>query len=226
MTRGRDGSAANEAPHVPVLGRPALDFLNVQDGGIYVDGTFGAGGYTRTILAAADCEVIGIDRDQTALALGAGLVEGAKGRLVLVEDRFSRLDIVARDCGYEQVDGVVLDVGVSSMQLDRAERGFSFRLDGPLDMRMSGEGATAADVVNAAGERDLASIIYVLGEERFSRGIARAILRARSEAPIATTGRLAEIVARAVRTKSRETRLMWRLTAAAFLRLRSWVGFS
>ena len=138
MTRGRDGSAANEAPHVPVLGRPALDFLNVQDGGIYVDGTFGAGGYTRTILAAADCEVIGIDRDQTALALGAGLIEGAKGRLVLVEDRFSRLDIVARDCGYEQVDGVVLDVGVSSMQLDRAERGFSFRLDGPLDMRMSG----------------------------------------------------------------------------------------
>jgi len=201
MTRGRDGSAANEAPHVPVLGRPALDFLNVQDGGIYVDGTFGAGGYTRAILAAGHCEVIGIDRDQTALALGAGLVEGAKGRLVLVEDRFSRLDIVARDCGYEQVDGVVLDVGVSSMQLDRAERGFSFRLDGPLDMRMSGEGATAADVVNAAGERDLASIIYVLGEERFSRGIARAILRARSEAPIATTGRLAEIVARAVRTK-------------------------
>jgi 16S rRNA (cytosine1402-N4)-methyltransferase len=184
-----------------VLGRSALDFLNVQDGGIYVDGTFGAGGYTRAILAAADCEVIGIDRDHTALALGAGLVEEAKGRLVLVEDRFSRLDIVARDCGYEQVDGVVLDVGVSSMQLDRAERGFSFRLGGPLDMRMSGEGATAADVVNAAGERDLASIIYVLGEERFSRGIARAILRARSEAPIATTARLAEIVARAVRTK-------------------------
>src|SRR3974390_2755990 len=215
MTRGRDGSAANEAPHVPVLGRPALDFLNVQDGGIYVDGTFGAGGYTRTSLAAADCEVIGIDRDQTALALGAGLVEGAKGRLVLVEDRFSRLDImapdcgsrpggrrrlvlvedrfsrldiVARDCGYEQVDGVVLDVGVSSMQLDRAERGFSFRLDGPLDMRMSGEGATAADVVNAAGERDLASIIYLLGEERFSRGIARAILRARGVASLAPPG--------------------------------------
>jgi 16S rRNA (cytosine1402-N4)-methyltransferase len=201
MTNGRDGSVGPNAPHIPVLGRAALDYLNVQDGGIYIDGTFGAGGYTRAILAAADCEVIGIDRDQTALALGAGLVEAAKGRLVLVEERFSRLDIVARDCGYEQVDGIVLDVGVSSMQLDRAERGFSFRLDGPLHMRMSGEGASAADVVNAASERDLASIIYVLGEERFSRGIARAIVRARSEAPILTTGRLADIVASAVRSK-------------------------
>jgi 16S rRNA (cytosine1402-N4)-methyltransferase len=184
-----------------VLGRAALEYLNVQHGGIYIDGTFGAGGYTRATLAAADCQVIGIDRDQTALALGAGLVEEANGRLVLVEDRFSRLDAVARDCGYEQVDGIVLDVGVSSMQLDRAERGFSFRLDGPLDMRMSGEGATAADVVNAASERDLASVIYVLGEERFSRGIARAIVRARSEAAILTTGRLADIVAGAVRSK-------------------------
>ncbi len=201
MTNGRDGSVGPNAPHIPVLGRAALDYLNVQDGGIYIDGTFGAGGYTRAILAAADCEVIGIDRDQSALALGAGLVEAAKGRLVLVEERFSRLDIVARDCGYEQVDGIVLDVGVSSMQLDRAERGFSFRLDGPLHMRMSGEGASAADVVNAASERDLASIIYVLGEERFSRGIARAIVRARSEAPILTTGRLADIVASAVRSK-------------------------
>jgi 16S rRNA (cytosine1402-N4)-methyltransferase len=184
-----------------VLGRAAIDSLNVHDGGIYIDGTFGAGGYTRAILAAAHCEVIGIDRDQTALALGADLVEEAKGRLVLVEDRFSRLDVVARDCGYEQVDGIVLDVGVSSMQLDRAERGFSFRLDGPLDMRMSGEGASAADVVNTAGERDLASIIYVLGEERFSRGIARAIARARNEAPILTTGKLADVVAGAVRSK-------------------------
>jgi 16S rRNA (cytosine1402-N4)-methyltransferase len=196
-----EGSSTVRGPHVPVLGRAALHYLDVQDGGIYIDGTFGAGGYTRAILAAADCEVIGIDRDPTALALGATLRDEAKGRLVLVRDRFARLDVVARDCGYEQVDGIVLDVGVSSMQLDRAERGFSFRLDGPLDMRMSREGASAADVVNAANERDLATIIYVLGEERFSRGIARAIVRARGEAPILTTKRLADIVAGAVRTK-------------------------
>jgi 16S rRNA (cytosine1402-N4)-methyltransferase len=184
-----------------VLGRAALNYLNVRDGGIYIDGTFGAGGYTRAILDAANCTVIGIDRDQTAIALGADLVERAGGRLTLVEDRFSSLDEIARSCGHDTVDGIVLDVGVSSMQLDRAERGFSFRLDGPLDMRMGGEGASAADVVNAAGERDLASIIYVLGEERFSRGIARAVVKARTAAPIATTRALADIVASAVRAK-------------------------
>jgi 16S rRNA (cytosine1402-N4)-methyltransferase len=184
-----------------VLGRPALDYLNVRDGGVYIDGTFGAGGYTRAILDAANCTVIGIDRDQTAIALGADLVERAGGRLTLVEDRFSNLDEIAWSCGREHVDGIVLDVGVSSMQLDRAERGFSFRLDGPLDMRMGGEGASAADVVNAASERDLASIIYVLGEERFSRGIARAIVKARTAAPIATTRALADIVASVVRAK-------------------------
>jgi len=188
-------------PHVPVLGRQALELLAVRDGGIYIDGTFGAGGYSRAILTAADCNVIGIDRDPRALALGAELMQETSGRLILVQDRFSRLDAIARDCGYEQVDGVVLDVGVSSMQLDRAERGFSFRLDGPLDMRMSGEGPSAADVVNAASERALASIIYILGEERFSRGIARAIVRARAQAPIATTKALADIVAGAVRAK-------------------------
>jgi len=189
------------APHIPVLERQALELLNVREGGIYIDGTFGAGGYSRAILAAADCTVIGIDRDASALALGSELVARSDGRLVLVQDRFSRLDAIARDCGYEQVDGVVLDVGVSSMQLDQAERGFSFRLDGPLDMRMSGDGPGAADVVNVADERDLATIIYILGEERFSRGIARAILRARAQAPIATTKALADVVASAVRTK-------------------------
>jgi 16S rRNA (cytosine1402-N4)-methyltransferase len=187
--------------HIPVLGRQALDFLNVRDRGIYIDGTFGAGGYTRAILAAANCNVIAIDRDPTALAFGAELLKESNGRLTLVQDRFSRLDVLARDCGYEQADGIVLDVGVSSMQLDRAERGFSFRLDGPLDMRMSGEGPSAADVINAADERDLATIIYILGEERFPRPIARAILRARAEAPIATTSRLADIVASVVRAK-------------------------
>ena len=206
MTAGGGGSAVAGGPalHIPVLGAPALEYLNVRDGGLYIDGTFGAGGYSRAILAAADCKVIGIDRDRTAIALGADLVEQAGGRLTLVEDRFSNLDTVAHECGHEQVDGIVLDVGVSSMQLDQAERGFSFRFDGPLDMRMSGEGLSAADVVNAAGERDLANIIYILGEERFSRGIARAIVKARAATPVATTRALADIVASVVRAKPHE----------------------
>jgi 16S rRNA (cytosine1402-N4)-methyltransferase len=203
MTAGGGGPAAAGGPalHIPVLGAPALHHLSVHDGGVYIDGTFGAGGYTRAILEAADCKVIGIDRDPTAIARGAGLFEKAAGRLTLVEDRFSNLDVVARGCGHDRVDGVVLDVGVSSMQLDEAERGFSFRLDGPLDMRMSGAGVSAADIVNAASERDLANIIYILGEERFSRQVARAIVKARTEAPLTTTGALADIVASAVRAK-------------------------
>src|SRR6476660_4387330 len=159
MMAGGGGSAVagGSALHIPVLGRPAVDFLNVRDGGVYIDGTFGAGGYTRAILAGANCKVIGVDRDRHAVVLGAGLVEEAKGRLILTEDRFSNLDAIARDAGHETVDGVVLDLGVSSMQLDNAERGFSFRLDGPLDMRMSGEGVSVAEVVNAASEHDLAN---------------------------------------------------------------------
>ncbi len=201
MMAGRGGSAVAGGPafHIPVLGQPAVEFLNIHDGGIYIDGTFGAGGYTRAILAAADCNVIGIDRDQTAIALSADLVEGEKGRLTLTEDKFSNLDVIAREAGYETVDGVVLDLGVSSMQLDTAGRGFSFRLDGPLDMRMGGEGASAADVVNAANERDLADIIFIFGEERHSRSVARAIVKARSDARIETTRALADIVASVVR---------------------------
>ena len=131
------------------------------------------------ILAAADAQVIGIDRDQSAVALGADLVQAAGGRLTLVEERFSALDGVAAKFGHEAVDGVVLDLGVSSMQLDEAERGFSFRLDGPLDMRMGSDGPSAADVVAQASERDLADIIFQLGEERHSRRVARAIVAAR-----------------------------------------------
>ena len=204
MTAGSDGFAAvvgGPALHIPVLGRPALDFLNVHDGGVYIDGTFGAGGYSRAILAAANCKLIGIDRDPSALALGQPLVETAQGRLMLIEDTFSHLDRVARAAGFDLVDGVVLDLGVSSMQLDTAERGFSFRLEGPLDMRMSGRGASAADVVNAASERDLASIIFLLGEERHSRSVARAIVKVRRAAPIRTTRALADLVAAAVRSR-------------------------
>ena len=204
MTAGGDGFAAvvgGPALHIPVLGRPALDFLNVHDGGVYIDATFGAGGYTRAILAAANCTVIGIDRDQTAIALGADLVQAAGGRLTLIEERFANLDAAAREAGFDKVDGVVLDLGVSSMQLDNAARGFSFRLDGPLDMRMGGEGPSAADVVNAASERDLANIVFILGEERRSRAVARAIVKARSATPIATTRALADIVASVVRSR-------------------------
>src|SRR5439155_15293676 len=167
----------------------------------YIDATFGAGGFARALLAAADCRVIGIDRDQTAIAQGADLVAAAQGRLILVEDRFSNLAAVARACGHDMVDGVVLDLGVSSMQLDEAERGFSFRLDGPLDMRMGGSGPSAADVVAHATERDLAAIIATLGEERHARAVARAIVAHRREAPIRTTRSLAEIVARVVHAR-------------------------
>jgi 16S rRNA (cytosine1402-N4)-methyltransferase len=204
MTAGGGGSwagAGGPALHIPVLGRAALDFLQPRSGGVYIDGTFGAGGYTRAILQKAECRVIAIDRDPSALALGTELAQASPGRLTLVEDRFSRLDAVAREAGHAAVDGVVLDVGVSSMQLDRPERGFSFRYDGPLDMRMGGDGPSAADVVNAASERDLANIIFLLGEERHSRAVARAILRARAQAKIETTRALADLVASAVRTR-------------------------
>jgi 16S rRNA (cytosine1402-N4)-methyltransferase len=184
-----------------VLGGRAVDFLAVRDGGLYVDATFGAGGYSRAILAAADCRVIGLDRDQNAIALGAGLVEASGGRLLLVQERFSALAAVAQSFGHAAVDGVVFDLGVSSMQLDEADRGFSFRLDGPLDMRMGGDGASAADVVAHASERDLAAVIATLGEERHARAVARAIVRARSENSILTTRALADIVGRVVHAR-------------------------
>jgi len=193
--------AGGPARHIPVLGRQAIELLAVRDGGVYVDATFGAGGYSRIILDAADCAVIGIDRDQSAVARGADLVQAADGRLTLVQERFSNLAAVARGLGHDAVDGIVLDVGVSSMQLDEAARGFSFRLDGPLDMRMSNEGPTAADVVSVASDRDLASIIATLGEERHARAVARAIVAARGEAPIRTTRALADIVARVVHAR-------------------------
>jgi 16S rRNA (cytosine1402-N4)-methyltransferase len=190
--------------HIPVLGREAVEMLNPRDGGIYVDATFGAGGYSRMILETEGTRVIGIDRDRSAISGGFDLVDRAEGRLTLVEDRFSNLAEVCAAQGFAAVDGVVMDVGVSSMQLDQAERGFSFRLGGPLDMRMSDDGPTAADVVAKASEADLANIFYIFGEERHSRGVARAIVAARKEAPIATTQALADIVGRVVRSKPNE----------------------
>jgi 16S rRNA (cytosine1402-N4)-methyltransferase len=198
---GQPDAAGGLAHHVPVLVRRVLEHLAPRDGATIIDGTFGAGGYTRAILAAAQTRVIALDRDPSAIARGAAVAAESAGRLTLVEDRFANLDIVARAQGHDAVDGVVLDIGVSSMQLDTAERGFSFRLDGPLDMRMSVDGPSAADVVAAASERDLTAIIATLGEERFARGVARAVVRARGEAPIRTTRELADVVARVVRTR-------------------------
>jgi 16S rRNA (cytosine1402-N4)-methyltransferase len=190
--------------HVPVLGREAIELLNPRDGGVYVDATFGAGGYSRAILDVAGTRVIGIDRDRSAILGGFDLVDRSGGRLTLVEDRFSNLAEICAAQGIAAVDGVVMDVGVSSMQLDEAERGFSFRLGGPLDMRMGQDGPTAADVIAKASEADLANIIYIFGEERHSRAVARAIVAARKEAPIVTTRALADIVAKVVRSKPGE----------------------
>jgi len=190
--------------HIPVLGRQAIGLLQPHAGGIYIDATFGAGGYSRAILDTAGARVIGIDRDQSAVTAGFDLVDRSDGRLTLVEDRFSNLAEICAAQGVDAVDGVVMDVGVSSMQLDEAERGFSFRLDGPLDMRMGHAGPTAADVIAKASEAHLASIIYIFGEERHSRAVARAIVAARKQAPITTTGALADIVAKVVRSKPGE----------------------
>ncbi|MFK4509686.1 16S rRNA (cytosine(1402)-N(4))-methyltransferase RsmH [Bradyrhizobium daqingense] len=191
----------NSAPHIPVLGREAVDHLAPRAGGIYVDATFGAGGYSRAILEVPGTRIIAIDRDRTAITGGAELVERSDGRLTLVEDCFSNLADICAAQGVDGVDGVVMDVGVSSMQLDQAGRGFSFRLDGPLDMRMGQTGPTAADVVARASEGDLADIIYLLGEERHSRRIARAIVADRQETPFTTTRALADLVGRVVRSK-------------------------
>jgi 16S rRNA (cytosine1402-N4)-methyltransferase len=195
---------AARARHIPVLGREVLASLQPREGGTYIDATFGAGGYSRAILETPQTRVIGIDRDRTAILGGFELVDRSNGRLTLVEDRFSNLAEVCRAQSAPSVDGVVMDIGVSSMQLDEAGRGFSFRADGPLDMRMGQEGPTAADVIATASEADLANIIYIFGEERHSRSIARAIVAARKQEPITSTRALADLVGKIVRSKPGE----------------------
>jgi 16S rRNA (cytosine1402-N4)-methyltransferase len=174
-----------------------MRFLAPAAGGVFVDGTFGGGGYSSAILKSG-AAVLAIDRDPAAIARGAALQADAGGRLTLVEGRFSALDEIARAHGHERIDGVVLDVGVSSYQLETADRGFSFQLAGPLDMRMGADGPTAGDVVNAFDERSLARVIAVLGEEKRARTVASAIVKARANAPIETTRDLAEIASRAL----------------------------
>jgi len=183
------------APHVPVLLDEVIAALDVHEGETHVDGTFGAGGYSRKILEKGAARVFAFDRDPDAIREGEYLAAACGGRLTLVPERFSRMRQALAQRGVEEVDGVTLDVGVSSMQLDRAERGFSFQADGPLDMRMAQEGASAADFLNGADEAEIADVIYRYGEEPKSRRIARAIVAAR---PIERTAQLAEVVRKAV----------------------------
>ncbi|HEV7369310.1 16S rRNA (cytosine(1402)-N(4))-methyltransferase RsmH [Arenibaculum sp.] len=184
--------------HRPVLLQEVLSALAPRDGGVYVDGTFGRGGYSAAVLDAADCRVWGIDRDPEAVAAGQALSGRYEGRLTVVEGRFGEMDRLLYGHGVEAVDGVALDVGVSSPQIDDASRGFSFRAEGPLDMRMGREGPTAADLVNSLPEQELSHLVWSLGEERYARRIARVIVEARTEKRIESTTELAAIVRRVV----------------------------
>jgi 16S rRNA (cytosine1402-N4)-methyltransferase len=176
--------------HIPVLLAEVMTALKPRDGAVYIDGTFGGGGYTRALLTSAECEVIAIDRDPDAIARGAILKKEFGSRLTIIEGNFSELDRLAGI----MADGVALDIGVSSFQFDEAMRGFSFSSDGPLDMRMSASGMSAADAINTLSEQELADIFWRYGEEKKSRSIARAIIAAR---PVSTTRALAEIVEKA-----------------------------
>jgi 16S rRNA (cytosine1402-N4)-methyltransferase len=190
--------------HRPVMLQEMLQAMRPFDGCVVVDGTFGAGGYARALLEAANCEVIAIDRDPVAIAAARALERSFPGRLTIIKGRFGDMLSLVQEQGVKRVYGVVLDLGVSSMQLERPERGFSFRADAPLNMRMGDSGPTAEDVVNGMTERELADIIQRYGEERRARAVAHEIVKARSRRPIRTTGELASIVHRIVRKQPNE----------------------
>ncbi|HET9144469.1 MAG TPA: 16S rRNA (cytosine(1402)-N(4))-methyltransferase RsmH, partial [Sphingomicrobium sp.] len=185
-------TGANRTPHVPVLVNEVIGALAIRDGDTVVDGTFGAGGYTRAMLAAGAGRVVAFDRDPEAIEAGRTLFPDPP--LTLIEERFSQMDRALAARGIVQVDAIALDIGVSSMQIDRAERGFSFQADGPLDMRMSKSGLTAAQFLNTADEAEIARVLRDYGEEPRARAIARAIVAAR---PVERTAELAAIVRRA-----------------------------
>ncbi len=187
--------------HEPVMLKEVLAAMQPKDGEIYVDATFGAGGYSRALLEAAECKVFAIDRDPGVKVLAEKLQQEFAGRFCFLLGCFSDMVSLLAAQGVEKVQGVVMDIGVSSMQLDQAERGFSFRLQGPLDMRQSQSGMTAADVVNTVAESELADIFYTYGEERQSRRIARAIVARRAERPFETTTDLADLIAATLRGK-------------------------
>lgn len=181
--------------HVPVLLEEAMAFLAPRTGGIYVDGTFGAGGYSIALLEKSECQVVGIDRDPAAIAGGTTIGRRFSGRLTLLEGCFGDMPDILAARGLTAVDGVALDLGISALQLGMPERGFSFQTDGPLDMRMGRDGLTAADVINSCSEAELAHILHTLGEERLARRIACALVAAR---PITRTASLAALVRRIV----------------------------
>lgn len=191
-------SSSLHLPHTPVMLREMLAALNPQGGGRYVDGTFGAGGYTREILREANCTVYAIDRDPNVKTTADALSQEFSGRFIFLAGTFGSMLELLQAQGVERVDGIVLDIGVSSMQIDQPERGFSFRHDGPLDMRMGQVGLSAEDIVNEASEASLADIIFHYGEDRAARRIAKAIVEARNTARIETTSQLAKIVASVV----------------------------
>jgi 16S rRNA (cytosine1402-N4)-methyltransferase len=212
------------SPHISVMKSEILAALAPKDGDIIVDGTFGAGGYSRAILEAADCCVWAIDRDPTAVAGGIRMEQEFPGRFRIIEGCFADMDRLLAHHGIAAVDGVVLDIGVSSMQIDQPERGFSFQGDGPLDMRMGAQGQTAADVVNGFEEADLANVIYQFGEEPRSRVIARAIVAARKASPITRTLELAEIVSKALGGRKRSAKKPIHPATKTFQALRIFVN--
>ena len=177
--------------HIPVLLAEVIAALKPHDDSLYLDGTFGAGGYSEALLRSAGCRVVALDRDPAAVAHGEDLAKLYAGRLVLIEGRFSEMERLLAPLGIARLAGVALDLGVSSTQLDDPARGFSFRADGPLDMRMGRDGRSAADLINSADEAELAALIRDYGEERFARRIARAIIAAR---PLSRTGALAAAI--------------------------------
>lgn len=191
------------ARHLPVMVDKVVCSLAPGDGEIVVDATFGAGGYSKALLGAAACKVFGIDRDADAIGAGADIAAGFGGRLDLIHGCFSEMETLLRARGVAHADGVTMDLGVSSMQIDEPARGFSFQHDGPLDMRMDRTGPSAADVVNSYDAEQLADIIYRYGDERRSRAIARAIVAARATEPITRTAALARIVAETIGGRGR-----------------------
>ena len=184
--------------HIPVLVDAVLAALSPRDDAVYVDATFGAGGYSEAILGAARCRVFGIDRDPDAVARGRALAEKHGGRLTLIAGPFGDMERLIGPFSPGPIAGIAFDLGVSSMQLDEGERGFSFRQDGPLDMRMSRGGETAADLIARLSERELSALIQALGEERFARRIARAVAATQRRQPLATTSELADVVRAAI----------------------------
>ena len=185
---------AGQYEHIPVLCDEAICQLNIRQGGRYVDGTFGKGGYASRILEEASCQLFAIDRDPMAFSEAMNLSERYRERFIPMQGCFGEMDSLLAEQGIGKVDSIVLDLGVSSLQLDDPSRGFSFRFDGPLDMRMGQDGPTAGDIVNSMTESDLADLIYTLGEERYSRRVSRAIVEARVNQTISSTGDLAKII--------------------------------